>query len=173
VHQQQRWYSHTELWRGAFPIMSWCRIWSKPGMLSSMESTGTSRDHYEGDAVFGVDVYYRHKSYSIEIVFSCYLCLQFCILHPSFASFWVKTVDILKGQNKRRHFQLCIYIKKRPGLSRVCPSCPGFGSTRRVDRVSPGQLLGRFLLRPGPVPGPGRPGPGSTRRAGPGFKTTV
>jgi hypothetical protein len=56
-------------------------------MLSSMESTGTSRDHYEGDAVFGVEVYYGHRSYAIEIAFFCYLCLQFCILHPSSASF--------------------------------------------------------------------------------------
>jgi len=68
---------------------------------------------------------------------------------------------------------LCIYKKKRPGLSRVYPGRPGSGSTRRVDRVSPGQLPGGFLLGPGPVPGPGRPGPGSTRRAGPGFKTMV
>jgi gamma-glutamylaminecyclotransferase len=29
----------------------------------------------------------RHRSYAIEIAFSCYLCLQFCILHPSSASF--------------------------------------------------------------------------------------
>ena len=55
----------------------------------------------------------------------------------------------------------CIYIKKKsPGLSRVYP---GSGLTRRVDRVSPGQLPRGFLLRPGPVPGPGRPG----RPAGP------
>jgi hypothetical protein len=51
----------------------------------------------------------------------------------------------------------------RPGL----PRSPVF----RVDRVSPGQLLGGFLLRPGPVPDQGRPSPGSTCRAGPGFKT--
>jgi hypothetical protein len=36
-----------------------------------------------------------------------------------------------------------------------------------------GQLPGRFLLRPGPVQGPSQPGPGSTRRAGPGFKTVI
>ena len=41
----------------------------------------------------------------------------------------------------------------------------------RVDRVFPGQFPSGFLPQPGPVPGPGRPGPGSTRRAGPGFKT--
>jgi hypothetical protein len=64
-----------------------------------------------------------------------------------------------------------LYIKKKkeagshPGL----PGSVGF----RVDRVSPGQLPDGFLLRPGPVPCPGRPGPGSTRRAGPGFKTMV
>jgi hypothetical protein len=43
----------------------------------------------------------------------------------------------------------------------------------RVDRVSPGQLPDEFLLGPGPVPGPGRPGPGSTRRTSPGFKTML
>ena len=43
----------------------------------------------------------------------------------------------------------------------------------RVDRVFPGQFPSGFLPSPGPVPGPGRPGPGSTRRAGPGFKTLV
>jgi len=63
--------------------------------------------------------------------------------------------------------------RERPGLSRVYPGRLGSGSTRLVDRVFPGQLPGGFLLRPGPVPGPGRPGPESTRRAGPGFKTVV
>jgi len=71
-------------------------------------------------------------------------------------------------------FPGCVYTKKtkKPGLSRVCPGRPGSGSTLRVDRVLPGQLLSGFLLRPGPVSGLGRPGPGSTRRAGPGFKTS-
>jgi hypothetical protein len=49
-------------------------------------------------------------------------------------------------------------------------SHPGFDL---VDRVSPGQFPSGFLPSPGPVPGLGRPGPGSTRRAGPGFKTMV
>lgn len=46
------------------------------------------------------------------------------------------------------------------------------------DRVnSPGQpshtgfFLPLFFLQPGPVPAPDRPGPRSTHRAGPGFKT--
>ena len=52
-------------------------------------------------------------------------------------------------------------IGSQPGL----PGSPGF------DRVLPGQFPNGFLLRPGPVPGPGQPGPGSTGRAGPGFKT--
>jgi hypothetical protein len=75
---------------------------------------------------------------------------------------------------------MCLYKKKereretgsQPGL----PGSPGF----RVDPPGRpgflGQLPGRFLLRLGPVPGPGRPGrpgPGSTRRAGPGFKTVL
>ena len=41
----------------------------------------------------------------------------------------------------------------------------------QVDRVSPSQFPSGFLPPPGLVPGPGRPGPGSTRRAGLGFKT--
>jgi len=61
----------------------------------------------------------------------------------------------------------CIYKKR----GRVYPSRPGSESTCRVDRVSPGQLPDGFLLRPGPVPGPGWPGLGSTRQAGPSFKT--
>ena len=68
----------------------------------------------------------------------------------------------------------CILKKKeRSGLSRVYPGRPGSGSTRQVDRVLQGQLPSGFLLRPGPVLGPGWPGPGSTHRAGPGFKTMV
>ena len=45
-----------------------------------------------------------------------------------------------------------------PGLA----GCTG----SRVDWVSPGQFPSGVLPQPGPVPGPGRPGPGSTRRAG-------
>jgi hypothetical protein len=41
----------------------------------------------------------------------------------------------------------------------------------QVDRVSPSQFPSGFLPPPGLVPGPGQPGPGSTRRAGLGFKT--
>jgi hypothetical protein len=53
-----------------------------------------------------------------------------------------------------------MHIKKsRPGLSRVYSGRPGPGSTRQVDQVFPGQLPGGFLLRPGPVPCPGRPSP--------------
>jgi len=74
---------------------------------------------------------------------------------------------------------------KTPGLVRVCPGRPGhgvdpvfssgfarvarvMGSTRRVDRVLPGCCPRRFFSKPGPVQ---PPGPGSTRRAGPGLKT--
>jgi hypothetical protein len=63
----------------------------------------------------------------------------------------------------------CILKKKRESGSQS--GLPG--STRQVDRVLPSQLPNGFLLRPGPVLGPGRPGPGSTRRAGPSFKTMV
>ena len=101
-------------------------------------------------------------------IWNCFYLLSLsAILHPS--SF-ICIILTLKGQNERRRFP-AVYIQKnkevgsQPGLS----GSPGF----RVDRVSPGQLLGGFLLRPGPVPGPGQPGPGSTRRAGPGFKTMV
>jgi hypothetical protein len=84
---------------------------------------------------------------------------------------------------KTTSFNVYVYIKKKevgsqPGL----PGSPGFrvnplgrpGFARPTpQRVSPGQLLNGFLLRPEPVPGPGWPGPGSTRRASPGFKTMV
>jgi hypothetical protein len=50
------------------------------------------------------------------------------------------------------------------------PGRLGSGLTRRVDRVSSGQLPDGFLLKPGPVPDPGRTSLGSTCRAGPGFK---
>ena len=61
------------------------------------------------------------------------------------------------------------YIKKHPGFIRV--SSGSIGS--RVDRVLPGQILGWFFHQPGLVPTPDQPGPGSTRRAGPGFKTML
>jgi len=61
-------------------------------------------------------------------------------------------------------FYMCVKAGSQLGLP---------GSNRRVDRVSPGQLPTGFLLRPRPVPGSGRPGPGSTRWAGPGFKTML
>jgi len=77
----------------------------------------------------------------------------------------------LPWKERRRARQLPKKI--RSGLSRVYPGRPGSGSTRRVDRVSPGQLPSEFLPPPGRVPGPGRLGLGSTRRAGPGFKTLV
>jgi hypothetical protein len=54
----------------------------------------------------------------------------------------------------------------------VCKSRVSTGFTW-VGRVSPGHLPTGFLLRPGPVPDPGRLGPGLTRRAYPGFKTLV
>jgi hypothetical protein len=62
---------------------------------------------------------------------------------------------------------------KTPGLVRVCPGRPGHWLTRRVDRVLPGCCPRRFCSKPGPVQPPGRPGPGSTRRAGPGLKTMI
>jgi len=89
------------------------------------------------------------------------------LLHCS-SSFWP-----LKQRPKRRRLTSSSIKKNRPGLSRVWPGSPGPGLTRRVDRVSPGQLPSGFLPPPGPVPCPGRPGPGSTRRAGPGFKTLI
>jgi len=61
----------------------------------------------------------------------------------------------LPWKERRRARQLPKKI--RSGLIRVYPGQPGSGSTRQVDRVSPGQLPRRFLPPPRPVPGPGRP----------------
>ena len=70
----------------------------------------------------------------------------------------------MEGETKSKTVAKENKVGSHPGLP---------GSTRRVDRVSPGQLPSGFLPPPGPIPGPGRPGPGSTRRAGSGFKTMV
>jgi hypothetical protein len=92
--------------------------------------------------------------------------------YPQFG-FW-ENVAIENESPKQCGFtSMYIKKKKRPGLSRVYPGRPGSGLTRRVNRVSPGQLPSGFLLRPVPVLGPGWSGPGLTRRAGPGFKTMV
>ena len=69
--------------------------------------------------------------------------------------------------------QTQLHNSKTPGLIRVRPSRPGHGSTRRVDRVLPGHCTGRSLDKPKPVQPPGRPVPGSTRRAGPGLITML
>ena len=60
--------------------------------------------------------------------------------------------------------------KPKPGLVRVRPGRPGPGSTHRVVRVWPGCCHSRSFVKPGPVQ---PPGPGSTRRAGPGLITVV
>ena len=78
--------------------------------------------------------------------------------------------SVLVLDGKKRHRLMTVKIKKKltgshPGLA----GCTG----SRVDRVSPGQFPSGFLPPPGPVPGPGWPGLGSTRRAGPGFKTLL
>jgi hypothetical protein len=52
-------------------------------------------------------------------------------------------------------------------------SHPGLGLTRRVDRVWLGRCTDRSFDKPGPVQPPDRPGPGSTRRAGPGLITMI
>jgi hypothetical protein len=113
--------------------MSWYRIWSKPRMLSSMESTGTSRDRYKEDAVFGLEMYYGQSGTRAMRLKLLFLVISVC----NFASF-ICIVLTLKGQNKRCRFPaMYIYKKtKRSGLSRVCPGRPGFRSTRRVERVS-------------------------------------
>jgi len=67
-------------------------------------------------------------------------------------------------------FQIPHLKKKKPGLVRVRP---GPGSTHRVARVWPGCCHSRSFVKPGPVQPPGRPGPGSTRWAGPGLITVA
>ena len=69
--------------------------------------------------------------------------------------------------------QTQLHNSKMPGLIRVRPGHPGHGSTRRVDRVLPGHCNGRSFNKLEPVQPPGRPVPGSTRRASPGLITMV
>ena len=54
-----------------------------------------------------------------------------------------------------------VLVKKKQKSTGLSPGQPGHT----------GFFLPLFFRQPGPVPVPGRPGPGSTRRAGPGFKT--
>ena len=78
-------------------------------------------------------------------------------------------------KNKKKSHRVCHRVLPgqpgRPtwsaGLHRVFPSLV-FSSTRPGYT---GFFLPSFFHQPGPVPAPGRPGPGSTRRAEPGFKT--
>ena len=74
----------------------------------------------------------------------------------------LQVLGILESQKLRR--LMTVKINKK---------WPGPGLTRLVDRVWPGQFPNGFLPPPGPVLGPSRLCPGSTRRAGPGFKTLV
>jgi hypothetical protein len=85
----------------------------------------------------------------LELILLCSSCLQFLVFWPF-------------KRPKRRRF-IIDNIKKNDRFS------PGFD---RVERV-PGQFPSGFLPPPGPVSSPGRPGPGSTRRASPGFKTLI
>jgi hypothetical protein len=96
----------------------------------------------------------RQKVTLIRFIASFFFCLQ--------------RFGILDGKKRRR--LMTVKIKKKvtgshSGLARWTGS--------RVDRVSPAQFPSGFLPKPGLVPGPGRPGPRSTCRTGPGFKTLI
>ena len=67
-------------------------------------------------------------------------------------------------------FKSHIFLKKKSGLVRVRS---GPESTRRIVQVWPGCCHSRFFIKPEPVQLPGRPGPGSTRRARPDLITIV
>jgi len=60
---------------------------------------------------------------------------------------------MVKGKNNKNNVvsRACVYIYIYKKTGRVS------ARFTQVDRVSPAQLPGEFLLRPGPVPGPGRP----------------
>ena len=72
------------------------------------------------------------------------------------SGFWPGQFFFLKNQNN----VVLVKKQKSTGLQ------PGLASSHRVFSFP-------FFLQPGPVHVPGRPGPWSTRRAGPGFKTML
>jgi hypothetical protein len=71
-----------------------------------MESTGTSRDHYKEDVVFGMEVYYGQSGTGAMRLKLLFLVILSAILHPS--SF-ICIVLTLKGQNERRRFP-AVYV---------------------------------------------------------------
>jgi len=72
--------------------------------------------------------------------------------------------------SKQRHFS-----KKKNKSQRVATEfLTGFCRVNPSGRLGhTGSWLFLFFLQPGPVPASGRPGPGLTCRAGPGFKTMI
>jgi hypothetical protein len=67
-------------------------------------------------------------------------------------------------KSKRRRFSKKKNKSQRVATGFLTGSC-------QVNRVTPGFSFPYFFLQPGPIPAPGRPGPGSTHLAGPDFKT--
>jgi hypothetical protein len=60
-----------------------------------MESTGTSKDRYKEDAMFGLEVYYEQSGTGAMRLKLPFLVISVC----NFVSF-IRIVLILKGQNK-------------------------------------------------------------------------
>ena len=86
----------------------------------------------------------------------------------------LEAVCMCRGKNKRRN------NKDMEGSWSFLHQCIvhlrhlTFMHIKKIGRVAAGfTRVDRVSLRPGPVPCPGRSGPGSTRRAGPSFKTMV
>jgi len=100
-------------------------------------------------------------------------CLDLIVALPCLESSWKtrgkKTgVSGFMGSRLSKTRLMIVKIKKK--LTGSHPGLAGWIGFR-VDRVFPGQFPREFLPQSGPVPGSGRPGTGSTRRACPGFKT--
>ena len=97
----------------------------------------------------------------LRAILYVHLCLQLGFLSVAISNYICSSLSAIR-------FSLCcnsvcssslFWPFKRPKRCRFTGMYI-YKKRGRVNRVLPGQLLSGFLLRHGPVPGPGRPGPG-------------
>ena len=118
------------------------------------------RDQWLIASFFFCFVQFGRDRLGLRSSFDCFvlLLLRFSV--------WLYVFRVIK----RRRLMTGRVKKKVTGSH---PGLAGWTGSRVDPSGRPGQFPSGFWPPPGPVPCPGRPGPWSTRRAGPGFKTMI